>query len=450
MEKDSAAYRPLLSAWFAVDYHLGGANAFAFQLENFVWFTAELLALFLLLRLIPGVNNAGAGFAVMVFGLHPVNAATVNYALRRGVIMGAFGVTAGMLIWLIWPRRLPPAIPLRLKRIPQDAFDEYLRKNFKRLDTLYRKVIHAPAGLYLWPVIPALLCDPSAAVFAPVLVAWILLFEEDRRPGRAIPAAVVCGGYWIFQAVLTRTLGEFSDTPAASYRFTQPWVALRDLYRFFVPLHLSAESDFRAFAHFWDPLAIAGYLGVACLAALAVFLGRRRQWKAVSFGIFWFLIALVPDAITAHRAVEADWRMFLPFAGLAIGVAGLASNAVRLLTRQGQPAEDGVALHLPLSIAGGCVALALLALLGWGTFGRNAAWETESTLWRAAIASSPRSGRALMRYGLTELASPDPLPGLNHLREAAQVSPRDPVVGTSLARAYERLGTPAEAESQYR
>ncbi len=105
----------------------------------------------------------------------------------------------------------------------------------------------------------------KSAVFAPILAVYIFLFEKKRTLRNAIPAAVVCGGYWIFQLIFTWKVGDVSRIPAPNYWFTQPWVAMRYLFKFFVPAHLSADSDFPAFAHPWDPLAIAGYVGGAGL-----------------------------------------------------------------------------------------------------------------------------------------------------------------------------------------
>jgi hypothetical protein len=317
LEKDSAAYRPLLSSWFAVDYRLGEGKPYIFQAENFVWFTALLLVMFALFRVFPGVSNLAAAFVTLLFGLHPVTADTVDYALRRGIIMGAFGVICGMLIWIVWPWRLPQTLPLTVKRVPRDGWDAFVITHFQRLESLYMRIIHAPVGLYLWPVVPALLCEPAAAVFAPILVAYILLFETKRNLLHAIPAVAICGGYWVFQLVFTWKFGELSRMPAANYWFTQPWVALRYLSKFFVPRHLSADTDFTPFAHIRDPLAIAGFLGIAALLAVAIIAGRYSKWRTVAFGIWWFLLALLPDAATPHRAVEADWRMFLPFVGLS-------------------------------------------------------------------------------------------------------------------------------------
>jgi len=441
-DADTAAYRPLLSTWFALDSWLGdGAKPVVFQVENFLWFMAVLVAMFALFRLLPGVNVFAAAFATLLIALHPVVADTVNYALQRSVLMGSFGVIFGILIWVYWPRMLPQKLPLKLKRVPEHGRDEYLRQNFRHMDALYLRIIHAPVGFYLWPVVPALLCAPETAVFAPILLAYILLFETDRRVRDAMPAAILCIGYWIFQLVFTWKLGEFSGGPAANYWFTQPWVAIRYLSRFFVPLRLSVDSDLAPFAHFWEPLAIAGYLGIAALVGLAVFTGRKREWRAASFGIWWFLIALLPSAIVPQRVVEADWRMFLPFAGLALAVAATATNALEGLE------NPRSVVHL--SIAGG-LATILFVVLGWATFQRNEVWESEATLWRDAMAASPHNGRAFMHYGLLRLAADDTNGAFDYMRKAAVLAPRDPEIEINLALAYGRLGRLAEADGQFR
>jgi len=453
VDKDTVAYHPLLSIWFAVDYWLGGGKPFVFQLENFLWFAVLLVALALLCWRIPGMHYLGAAFGALLFGVHPVTADTVNYALQRGVIVGSLGVIAGILIWVVWPWQLPQTLPLKLKRVPEHGWDEYLRKNFKRFEGYYLKIIHAPVGLYLWPVVPALLVDPATAVFAPILVAYILLFEKKRPLRNAIPAAVLCGGYWIFQLVLTWKLGELSRIPAPNYWFTQPWVAMRYLFRFFVPVHLSADSDFPAFAHFWDPLAIAGDVGVAALVILAVRLGRKPSWRTVAFGIWWFLFALLPGAVVPHRVVEADWRMFLPFAGLAISMAGLTSIGIEALMSRypvSEGAEEGFLPRFRILAAAGVLALVLAGLLGWLTFERNAVWSSEAALWSNVLTQSPRNGRAFMYYGLTQSGENNQLAGFTYLFRAAAVTPHDPLIEVNLARGYGRLSQPPAAEAAFK
>lgn len=442
--KETSDYRPLLSTWFALDYWLGGgAKAFIFQSENFAWFGVQLLMVFLLFRVIPGGNYGSALFGALICALHPIAADTVNYPLQRGVIIGSFGVIAGLFLWIAFPRLLPRKLPIKLKRVPQHGLDEYLRNNLQHLDNRYLKLIHLPVGLYLWPLVPALLADPAAAVFAPILLAYILLFETERTWRHATPAAVICGGYWIFQTAFTWRFGALSRPPIWNYWFTQPWVAMRYLFDFFLPVHLSADTDLNAFAQFWSPLALAGYAGVAALVAFAIFLGRRSEWRAVAFGIWWFLIALTPYAAVPHRAVEADWRMYLALAGLALAVSRTAWIAFGLLSREPRT-------RLAATIASAAVALVLLAALGWGTYQRNAIWESEATLWGDVMAKSPLNGRGFMNFGITRIAQEDPLSAIGYFVRGEALSPRDPDIEINLARAYEMLSRTTDAETHFK
>jgi tetratricopeptide (TPR) repeat protein len=441
--KETSDYRPLLSTLFALDYHFGrGAKAFIFQSENFVWFGAQLLVLVLLFRCIPGGNYWSAIFGAFLFAVHPITADTVNYPLQRGLLMGSVGVTAGLLIWIFWPRWLPQALPFKLKRVPEHGFDEYLRNNFAVLEARYLKFIHAPVGLYLWPVVPLLLAEPATALFAPILIAYILVLDTGRKMRDAIPAVVICGAYWIFQTAFVWQFGAFLRPPVWNYWITQPWVVMRYLFAFFVPIHLSADSDLTVFAHFWNPLALAGYAGVAALAGLAVFLGRRDDWRAVAFGIWWFLIALTPYAAVPRRAVEADWNMYLACMGLALAVSRAAwIGFLRMYESE---------MRVPALIGAPVLALGVLIACGWGTHTRNAVWESEATLWSDVMVKSPRNGRAFMNYGITRLAQDDPGLALQYFIQAQQISPRDAVIEINLARAYNTMSRPQDAEASFR
>lgn len=441
--KETADYRPLLSTLFALDYHFGhGAKAFIFQSENFVWLGAQLLVLVLLFRCIPGGNYYSALFGAFLFAVHPITADTVNYPIERGVILGSFGVTAGLLIWIFWPRWLPQAFPLKLKRVPEHGFDEYLRNNFALLEARYLKLIHAPLGLYLWPVAPLLLAEPATAVFAPILIAYILVLDTSRKLRDAIPAVVVCGAYWIFQTAFVWQYGASSRPPIWNYWITQPWVVMRYLFAFLMPVHLSADTDLTPFAHFWNPLALAGYAGVAALAGLAVFLGRREEWRAVAFGIWWFVIALVPYAAVPRRAVEADWNMYLACMGLALAVSRAGWIGFnRLYSSE---------MRIPALIGAPILAVGVLVMCGWGTHTRNAVWETEASLWSDAMVKSPQNGRAFMNYGITRLAVGDSGLALQYFTQAEEISPHDAVIEINLARAYNTASRPKEAEASFR
>jgi protein O-mannosyl-transferase len=449
--RDSVAYRPLLSAWFAFDYQvLGGVKPFLYQAENFGCFVALLLLIFALFRLFPGVNSYAAGFATLLFGTHPAVADTINYVIQRGVIVAALGVVSGLLIFMAWPWMLPQKFPLKLKRVPEHGFDEYLRKNFAMLEARYLRLIHLPVGMYLWPIVPALLCDASTAVFAPILSVYIVMFEQRRTLLATIPAWVICAGWWIFHFVFTWSFVPFTRVPAANYVFSQPWVAMRYLYRFFVPVGLSVESDFYGFARFWDPLALAGYAGLAALIVLAFWLSRREQWKTVAFGIWWFLIAVVPEAVSRHESVEANWRMFLPFIGLALAAARLVAMGMEAWLPKTEPEVELTGVQVTSYILAAVVGIGLLAVLGWATSERNKVWTSEASLWQDAVQASPGNGRALMRLGLTKVRDRDITVPLTYLKQADKIAPGDPLIEVNLGGQYARVSQSKGAENSFR
>lgn len=439
-----ADYRPLLSTSFALDYAVAGkAVPGIFQMDTFVWFALLIFLLYFLFRLVPGGTHQSAVVGAALFGLHPLAADTVNYVIQRGTVLGAVGITAGLLTWIVWPRLLPERLLMDPARTPENWREEISRKQAARINEVYRRVINAPLGLYFFPVVLAMLCDPGAAVFAPILVVWILIFEPERGVRKALPAIVVCGGYWIVQSIVTWRFAAPSRLPLAAYWFTQPWVAMRYLYTFLVPVGLSADTDLQPFAHFWSPFAIAGLAGLVVLVWLALVTARRTRWQAVSFGIWWFLVALLPTVMVPQRTVEADTRVFVPMIGLVLAATRAAWNGWELLS--GLPR-----MRIPAAIAGTALWIAVLAGCAEHTWLRNQVWNSEETLWSDTIKKSPRDARAYINYGLTQIATGDPAVVLGYFEQAVPLTHRNAALETDLAVAFDKLNKTTEVETHFR
>ena len=84
------SYRPLVSTTLAIDYRLGrGLDPFVFHLSSFVFFAAQCVVLLFLYRRLMDLarphplNRWLALFAAAWYGLHTVNAETVNYVIAR-------------------------------------------------------------------------------------------------------------------------------------------------------------------------------------------------------------------------------------------------------------------------------------------------------------------------------------------------------------------------------
>jgi tetratricopeptide (TPR) repeat protein len=409
-------WRPLVTASLAFDYWLGGgAQPFYFHLSTFLWFLLQLVVMWLLFsrlldRVEPRPSNTWiAWFAAAWYGLHPAIAETVNYVIQRADALSTLGVVAGMAIYAGRP-----------------AWRRY--------------------GVYLVPVALAAMVKPPALVFPLLLAAYLFLFEEDlTRPGlrrslfRALPALALSVAFAAIQYFLTPRTFAPTGTPAADYILTQPYVAFRYFVSFFLPAHLSADTDLAPLKSVFTLEAFGGLVFLAVLGAAIYWTARERNTRPIAFGLVWFVVALAPTALFPLAEVENDHRMFFPFVGLALAVTW--TGALALFRR-------------PLSESARSVAAAALACLlllcALGTHRRNEVWRTEETLWRDVTWKSPRNGRGLMNYGLTLMARGDYAGAVSNFESALAYTPNYSLLHINLGIAYGALGRDAEAESRFR
>ena len=210
---------------------------------------------------------------------------------------------------------------------------------------------------------------------------------------------------------------------AAAYRLAQPLVIAHYFASFFLPLWLTADTDRRPMEQMTIE-GIAAFAFVALLIAAAIWAGRRPRWRAVAFGLWWFLLALAPTSLFPLAEVEHDHRMFFALAGLALAVVAAADAAFvrrrRLLT---------------------VVMLPVLLLCASGVWQRNQVWASDEALWKDVTEKSPRNPRGLMNYGLTLMAKGETAAALDYFERAslpqlsAEINPPSPPASRKESRA---------------
>ena len=408
-------YRPLVSASVAIDYWLGGGlDPFYFHLSTFGWFMLQLALMYGLFRNLcdrarPDARNRNVGLlATAIYGLHPAMAETVNYVIQRGDLYSTLGVIAAILIYASWPEQ--------------------------------RKF-----GLYLLPATAAILCKPPALIFPAILLIYVWLFEEEynlhglrRALVRCAPAFILTAALAVFSAAMTPKEFTGGALSAYAYRITQPFVALRYFRTFFAPGWLSADTDLSPIAGLWRWEVWLGFLFVIGVATLAWFCARSREWRPVAFGLWWFLLALVPTSIFPLAEVENDHRMFFPFVGLALSVCWPV--ALWWYDRQpGRAWKIGFAAFLSVEFL----------LLALGTMQRNLVWKNEETLWRDVTVKSPRNPRGLMNYASVLAEKGNCQEALGYLQRAQKLSPRSGLIELNLAAVEAKLGWDADAEQRF-
>jgi tetratricopeptide (TPR) repeat protein len=407
-------YRPVVSTSLAIDYRLGrGYKPLFFHLSTFLWFVVQVILMFFLFRRIMDhadthpSNIWVALLAAACYGLHPANAETVNYVIQRADLYDALGIVASLLCFAAFPAQ--------------------------------RKF-----GWYLLPAIAAYFSKSPALIFPLILLMYVFLMEQEgtfdgwannRAKWSAalratVPALLVTAVAGFITWKLTPAVYTGGSSAPWLYRATQPWVALHYFLSFFLPIGLSADSDWTAVSTPFDGRAIAGYLFVAAMLWVVFRTARRRETRPIAFGILWFFLALLPTSLMALSDVTNDHRMFFPFVGLVLAVFW----EVRLVLFRKTERLTGNPVWLWGSLGAAAV---VLVLAGIGTHTRNEVWRTEESLWKDVTIKSPKNPRGQMNYGLSFLTQRDYEQALPYLERAAEL---DPAYGPAQANLGVALG----------
>jgi tetratricopeptide (TPR) repeat protein len=357
-------YRPVAMSTLALDHTLYGGRARGYHLTSIGLHVATTVLLFVLLGAL-GAGAPGAALAAAVFGVHPIHTEAVDVAFNRSEILACLGVVSA----LLWTWRWRPRDP---------------------------RIAWAGAGA----IFLLALLSRESAVSLPVIVvlALWLLRPEPRMDGRgwALALAAFAVSFAVYLAMRQAAVGEpaggilrsigsegMGGAEAPLHRLTLVAATVRDYWRMVVwpwPLRASYED-----------YALRGAASALALhaALLAVAAAARRRAPAVTLGIAFFYVAILPSTrLLADPALLAERFAYLPSAGLAIPLAfGLTALARRVGTG---------------AVAGGTAVLVIT--LGAVTLHRNAEWRSREALWEAEYRRGPDDWRVLLNLSQVRLA----------------------------------------------
>jgi protein O-mannosyl-transferase len=178
---------------------------------------------------------------------------------------------------------------------------------------------------------------------------------------------------------------------------------------------------------------VPGFLLLVAIIALGVVL-RRRQ-PAISFGIWFTAITLLPSSnfILPAGIVLAERTLFLPSVGAMIIGGALCFMAIHAV--DARVADGGLRRSMRFAPLG------LVLLLGAGhSAARTTVWRDNDVLLRRAVIDSPRSYHAHYMLGAWELDHKRLRLGEAEFKRALSLFPYDPAMTFNLAEQYSRLG----------
>lgn len=423
------SYRPVLTSTLAIDYKLAGGldNTFVYHITSFTFFLLQGILMFFLFRhIIRKVSPEApaelvSSFATAWFMLHPAGAETINYIIQRGDSLSTFFVVLALVMYALSP---------------------VCKKYY----------------LYLIPVILGCLTKPSALMFAPILVAYSVLFEEElsfteflsNKKGAlarvtlvSIASFVVVGGLYALMMKMqsaTYVEGAFSKL---NYRITQPFIMFHVFRSWFAPTELTADTDWQAFTSITNPYAIGGFVFVLIGLYVMFITATHKKTRPIAFGIAWFFFANIPTTIVAFSEVTNDHRMFFPFVGLALAVTWalyLLVDHFKYLAKENPSLRGAFFVSLLLILTG----------YAYGTYQRNEVWKTDESLWADVAEKSPKNGRGLMNYGLALMAKGDYAGAEFYYNQALKYSPNYSYLLINMGVLKNAMGQKAEAEKYFK
>ncbi len=424
------SYRPVVTTSLAIDYWLGnGLDTYYFHLSTFILFILlGILIFFLCKKIYSHAASAKNVFLVSIlttawYLLHPANAETINYVIARSDSLSTLFVVLAFVIY---------------------AYSPLSRRYY----------------LYVIPIAIGILAKISAIMFAPILWVYILLFEKEKSfvelmekkninllfssMKAVIPIFIFCGAAYLFVQKMESSTWSPGGTSTYLYIITQPFVIWHYFKTFFFPLWLSADTDWTTFESILNLKAIAGFIFVGLLLVIAIITSKKSIHRPISFGVCWFLLALVPSSSVIPLAeVMNDHRVFFPYIGLAIAVCWtLYLGYLEIIKRISKPFEIKVAVFT--------TSLLFLSAYGYGTFQRNEIWKTDESLWYDATIKSPKNARALMNYGLSLMAKGDYIGAEKYFTDALTLWPQYAYLHVNMGILKNAIGDAASAEQYYR
>lgn len=425
------SYRPVVSASLAIDYWLGnGYDLFYFHLSSFILFVLQgILMFFLIFKLFDLSYRNSWDFYIAIaasgwYLLHPANAETVNYVIARSDLQSTFFVVLAFVLYI---------------------FSPFSKRTF----------------IYLLPIIIGSLAKPTAVMFAPIFFFYVSLFEQKIGLGAllqkenrsklwlaiktSIPAFIICAVMYVWVDKLTPATWDVGNISRWDYLITQPYVIFHYFTTFFFPFGLSADTDWELQHSILNAKFFIGTAFILFLLFLAWIFSKSEKLRPITFGIIWFLLALVPtSSIIPLSEVLNDHRIYFPYVGLVISVCWTIGL---LLLKYQQRFLTSVPSFSKITAA---AVLVLLLGYAYGVRERNKVWLTEESLWQDVTIKSPKNARGLMNYGLAKMSKGDYPEAEKYFTKALEMWPQYSFLHVNLGVLKSATGDPASAEMYFK
>jgi tetratricopeptide (TPR) repeat protein len=431
LDTSSSHYRPVQNISYFFDYLVWNADMYGYHLSNLFWHVGSGILLYLLLlRLLEPFRerfhdggrkllSVAAFFVALLWIVHPVHSAAVDYISGRADSLAFFFACGG---WLL-----------------------YLRAKTLRTFS-WRCLLHSFAAV---SALLALCSRETACIWMLLFLVHLFAFDSGSTRRAKCLALAIClclaGLYAGLRQLPARPHGPVAPSSPSSVqmRGTLMLRALGDYSRLILfPSNLHVErtvetSGATPTAPGWrtaiarEHLSILGILAAAALLYGASCKGKARPIRA--FGASWFILAYLPVSnLFELNATVAEHWLYLPSVGFLLFAVGCC-------------------LELPARYRGVLVATACLALLALSarSFVRSGDWLNAETFYRHALRAGAAKTRMALNLGQLYAERGDYVRAEPLLRKVVAMNPDYPMAQNALGHLLLSQGKREEAEQVF-
>jgi tetratricopeptide (TPR) repeat protein len=402
-------YWPLTSTLWWLEWRTWSNHALGYHVVSVLLHALNAILVWLILR---RLKIPGAWLAGLVFAIHPVNVATVAWISEQKNILSMLFYAVTILLYL--------------------RFDENNRWHSYALSVAaFLLALLSKSGVVMLPVV-LLLC-----------VWWLHGRLQRQDVLRAIPflAFSLASGLATIWFQHNRAMQPHSmPTAGAATRFTAAgWTPWFYLYKALLPVNLTVIYPKWVI----DPSSWVSYLpGIILLAGLTLSWWKRATWgRPLFFSLAYFLVVLFPvlgffdQSFHRYSLVADHWQYYSIIGVIALVVAG-GGKICHRINAQGR--STGVV-----------ASVALLLVLGAGTWSRSGVYANEETLWRDNVTKNPNAWLAHSNLGDALSQAGSFTEAIGQYEEALRINPEYAEAHSNLGVVLVREGKVAEAIKQY-
>lgn len=400
------------SRWFSdwlntINYHIGRFDPFYYRIFNlFIHVAAGIVLFYLLLDLCRALKNKPfftensifiSFTAALLFLLHPVQTQTVSYviqarleglatlfilltiflfvraftvsnALVRGLLLGAFFVSA---LFSCGTKEIVIVTPFLLLFVDWFFLAEQNWDNFKK-----RALLHAIFSVFFLGMMAHYL-GPKTMTDA----VQLKLSTGNNRGNILTPQA-------------------YDVITPVKYLMSELKVIVHYLTMFVWPFNISVEYDWKVADSVFSFDVLPYMFVLLGLLSFVIYSVFRRKNTVMSFGLLWFFVAVAPrSTIIPSPELVCDYKTYLASIGIMFILAVPIVHIFLYIFRFIQAIQP-----LPREFSSKQVQTAMLAVLllpvGFAATSRNKVWETCVGFWQDNAQKAPNKARVHNNLGV--------------------------------------------------